>query len=182
MLSRLRSAPQSSAPSPHSAGSARRGRRAAGAVVVGLSAAVLSACGPGPVQVEAAQDAANPDCAPAMLAMPEELGDQQLRQTASQGTAAYGDPASAIIRCGVTPPEPTTDLCTRVDGVDWLIRELDGDNQWQATTYGRDPAFEITFDTTVMPSSTALVNIGSAVSSVPQTAQCLAVEDAPSAD
>ena len=63
--------------------------------------------------------------------------------------------------------------------LDWLIRDLESDNQWQATTYGRDPAFEITFDTTVVPSSTALVDLGSAISTVPQDSECLSVDEAP---
>ena len=164
-------------PSPRAA--RRRGRAAA--VMAAAGGLLLTGCGAGAVQVEPAEDAANPDCAPAMLAMPEQLGEQDQRQTSSQGTAAFGDPSAAVVRCGVTPPEPTTDLCTRVNGVDWLIRDLGAENQWQATTYGREPAFEVTFDTTVVPSSTALVDIGSAVSTVPQTAQCLSVEEAPQA-
>lgn len=157
----------------------RQGLRISAVAASGLL--LLSACGSSAVQVEPAEDAANPECAPAMLAMPQEIAEQAQRQTSSQGTAAFGDPAAAVVRCGVTPPEPTTDLCTRVNGVDWLIRDLDSDNRWQATTYGRDPAFEVTFDTTVVPSSTALLDIGSAVSTVPQESQCLSVEEAPQA-
>lgn len=158
---------------------ADRGRRAAGVLSGAALVAVLTGCGPGPVQVDAAQDAADPACAPAMLAMPAALGEQPRRETTSQATTAYGDPSAAVVRCGVHPPEPTTDLCTRVDGVDWLIRDLGADHRWQATTYGREPAVEVTFDTTRVPSSTALVEIGGAVSTIPQDAQCLAVRDAP---
>ncbi|ALB02940.1 MULTISPECIES: DUF3515 family protein [Kocuria] len=151
--------------------------RAAALTAAGL--VLLTGCGSSTAQVEAAEDAANPECAPAMLAMPEQISGQDQRQTSSQGTTAYGDPSAAVVRCGVTPPEPTTDLCTRVNGVDWLIRDLESDNRWQATTYGRDPAFEITFDTTVVPSSTALVDLGSAVSTVPQDSECLSVDEVP---
>lgn len=166
----------------HDADRARIGRRRlAGAVAAVSTALLVAGCGPGPVQVDAAEDAADPACAPAMLAMPAALSEQGQRETSSQGTTAYGDPSAAVVRCGVTPPGPTTDLCTRVNGVDWLIRDLGADDQWQATTYGRDPAFEVTFDTTVVPSSTALVDIGSAVSTVSQQSECLSVEEAPAA-
>nr|WP_081993915.1 DUF3515 family protein [Kocuria sp. ZOR0020] len=138
----------------------------------------LTGCGAGTVSVTAAEDAANPDCAPAMLAMPDAISDQDQRQTTSQGTTAYGDPAAMVVRCGVTPPAPTTDMCSRVNGVDWIIRETDDPNQWQATTYGRNPAFEVTFDTTVVPSSTALIDLGSAVTTVDQDRECLSVDEA----
>ncbi|NKE09150.1 DUF3515 family protein [Kocuria subflava] len=138
----------------------------------------LTGCGAGTVAVTAAEDAANPDCAPAMLAMPDAISDQDQRQTTSQGTTAYGDPAAMVVRCGVTPPAPTTDMCSRVNGVDWIIRETDDPNQWQATTYGRNPAFEVTFDTTVVPSSTALIDLGSAVTTVDQDRECLSVDEA----
>lgn len=152
-----------------------RGWAAGGVVVMG---AALTGCGAGTVSVTAAEDAANPDCAPAMLAMPDTISDQDQRQTTSQGTTAYGDPAVMVVRCGVTPPAPTTDMCSRVNGVDWIIRETDDPNQWQATTYGRNPAFEVTFDTTVMPSSTALIDLGSAVTTVDQDRECLSVDEA----
>lgn len=112
-----------------------------------------------------------------MMAMPESISEQDQRQTTSQGTTAYGEPAALVVRCGVTPPQPTTEMCSRVNGVDWIIRETDEPNQWQATTYGRDPAFEVTFDTTVVPSSTALIDLVSAVSTVDQDRECLSVEE-----
>lgn len=155
----------------------RRLRRAGGIGVVIASGLLLTACGPGAVVVDAAEDAANPDCAPAMIAMPGEISDQDQRETTSQATTAYGDPSAMVVRCGVTPPAPTTDMCTRVNGVDWIIRETDDPDQWQATTYGRVPAFEVTFDTTVVPSSTALIDLGSAVSTVDQQRECLSVEE-----
>lgn len=161
--------------------SPRAGRgsaKLATAAGLGIGVALaMTACGPGAAVVDAAQDAANPDCAPAMLAMPGEISDQEQRETTSQATTAYGDPAAMIVRCGVTPPDPTTELCTRVNGVDWIIRETDEDNQWQAVSYGRDPAFEATFDTTVVPSSTALIDLSSAVSTVEQDRECLSVEE-----
>ncbi|NHU84606.1 DUF3515 family protein [Kocuria sp. JC486] len=156
---------------------ARLPRRTLTALLAVCTAAALTGCGPGAVVVEPAVDAANADCASAMLAMPGEISDQAQRETTSQATTAYGDPASLIVRCGVTPPEPTTDMCSRVNGVDWIIRETDQENRWKATTYGREPAFEVTFDTTVVASSTALIDLSSAVETVDQDRECLSVDE-----
>lgn len=138
---------------------------------------VLTSCASSAVSVEPAEDATNPDCAAAMLAMPAEISGHTQRETTSQATTAYGNPTSMVVRCGVTPPEPTTDVCHLVNGVDWIIRETDDPDRWRAITYGRVPAFEITLDTTAVASSTALIELGSAVSTVDQQRECLSVEE-----
>lgn len=95
----------------------------ASAIVSALALAVsLSACS-APVVVEPAPDAANPACAPEMIAVPDSIGDATLRKTTSQATAVWGDPAAVVLRCGVASPGPTTDRCVTVNGVDWVIRE-----------------------------------------------------------
>ncbi len=125
------------------------------------------------VDVEPATDAANPVCAEVMVALPDEVSENDLRETDSQATAAWGEPSKLIVRCGVTPPGPTTDRCVTVNGTDWVLTE--GDPAWTVTTYGRDPAVEAIFDPNEIPSSTVLVSLGSAVNAVPQTNKCLSV-------
>ena len=44
-------------------------------------------------------------------------------------------------------------------------------------TYGRSPAVEVLFDSSRVPSSTALVDTGSAMQNIEQTRQCLSVKD-----
>ena len=152
-------------------------RRLAAAVTVLTGVLALTGCGSA-VTVESAPHATDPACASVMLAMPEDVGDMAQRETSSQGTTAYGDPSAMVVRCGVEPPGPTTDPCTDVNGVDWLISEVpDKKNQWRAVTYGRSPATEILFDGDRVPSSTALVDAGSAVQNVPQTGKCQSVKD-----
>ncbi|WP_138443389.1 DUF3515 family protein [Sinomonas susongensis] len=90
------------------------------ALVLGAS---LSACSAA-VSVDPAPDAANPACAPEMIAMPDTLAGAALRTTTSQATAAWGDPSAVILRCGVPTPGPTTDRCLTVNGVDWVIKDL----------------------------------------------------------
>ena len=154
---------------------ARRRLAAGAAAVTGVLA--LTGCG-STVTVEGAPHASDPACASVMLAMPADVSDMAQRETSSQGTTAYGDPSAMIVRCGVEPPGPTTNPCTNVNGVDWLISEVpDEKNQWRAVTYGRSPATEILFDGERVPSSTALVDAGSAVQNVPQTGKCQSVKD-----
>ena len=54
--------------------------------------------------------------------------------------------------------------------------EEDG-STWTATTYGRDPAVEVVFDSTAVASSTLLVELGSAVEQIPADRQCLDLQD-----
>ncbi|MUN61842.1 DUF3515 family protein [Kocuria sediminis] len=150
-------------------------------LAAGALAAVLTGCTPA-VTVDPAENAADPGCAPAMLAMPETIGEHEQRETTSQATTAYGEPTAVVVRCGVTPPGPTTDPCSSVNDVDWLIRQGGADGEdgdtWTATTYGRDPAVEVVFDSTAVASSTLLVELGSAVEQIPADRRCLDLQDA----
>ncbi|MBD8045425.1 DUF3515 family protein [Arthrobacter sp. Sa2BUA2] len=137
-------------------------------------AAALTGCTP-VADVDAAADAANPDCASVLVAVPEDLAGSQQRETSSQATAAWGSPSQIILRCGVPVPGPTTDACATVNGIDWVLRE-EG-SLWTATTYGRDPAIEVLFDTNQVASSTVLVELENAVSRIDQTRECLSTKD-----
>jgi hypothetical protein len=143
-----------------------------GIAAVGMA---LTGCSPA-VEVAPAQDSANPACAPVMVALPDALADAPLRGTTSQATAAWGDPALVVLRCGVTPPGPTTDRCVSVNDVDWVIHE--GDPNWTLTTYGRNPATEILFDPDKIQSSTVLAQLSSAAGKVPQERKCVGLSDA----
>lgn len=144
---------------------------AVGALAGGLS---LAGCSPA-VDVPAAADAANPACAPMMVALPDSLGDAGLRQTNSQATAAWGDPSLVILRCGVNVPGPTTDRCVTVNGVDWLLKE--GDPVWTLTTYGRRPATEILMDPDKISSATVLAELANAAGKVPAERSCIGQEE-----
>lgn len=141
-----------------------------------LLVAALSACSP-IVDVDAAADAVNPSCASVMIALPDQVAGNELRETNSQATAAWGDPSQIVLRCGVQIPGPTTDACASVNDVDWIIQESTETDIWTATTYGRNPAVEILFDPNQVASSTVLVDLGGAVSQIEQTEQCLSLND-----
>ncbi len=138
-------------------------------------ALALAGCS-GTVSVDAAEDAANPRCADVMIALPPVVAEHEQRDTDSQATSAWGEPSQVVLRCGVTPPGPTTDPCVTVDDIDWVVRE--GDPAWTATTYGRDPAVEVLFDPEEVASSTVLVELGSAVAQVEQTRACVGLSEA----
>ncbi|PYI68799.1 DUF3515 domain-containing protein [Arthrobacter livingstonensis] len=135
---------------------------------------VLTGCSPS-VGVASAQDSNNPACAPMMVALPDTLAGASRRTTNSQATAAWGDPSLAILRCGVTVPTPTTDKCVTVNGVDWVIKERNPN--WTMTTYGRDPAAEVTIDPNKIASSTVLAELSSSASKLPQTRGCVGPGD-----
>ncbi len=152
-----------------------------GAGVVAASALVtLSGC-TSMLVVDPAEDAADPDCALPMLLMPDEVNELSQRATSSQGTTAWGEPATVIVRCGVAPPAPTTDPCVSVDGVDWVQVRAEEDT-WQFVTYGRTPAVEVLVTPTEVSGATALASVSSAVSEIEQTAQCVSAEDAEQVD
>ena len=135
----------------------------------------LSACGAGNVNLDPAPDAANPVCAYAMVAMPEKL------------------------KCGVTVQEPVSDPCAEVNGIDWVLRPKDAPENsappvsasssaaagpenratgtWTATTYGRTPAIEVTFDADKVSSSTLLTELNSAVKQIPSQKKCTNIND-----
>ncbi|MFI5084923.1 MAG: DUF3515 domain-containing protein [Actinomycetales bacterium] len=137
-------------------------------------AAVLTGCSPS-VEIAAAQDSANPGCAPMMVALPDNLAGAELRTTTTQGTAAWGDPSLVVLRCGVPVLGPTTDRCVTVNGVDWIIK--DGNPDYTLTTYGRDPATQLTLDPNKVSSSSVLAEMSAAAGKVPQTRKCLGASD-----
>lgn len=116
--------------------------------------AALSSCGT--VQVPPGSAATDPVCADVLLAAPDQVLGQERTETSSQGTAAWGSGEDTIVmRCGVTPPGPTTDQCTTLeDGngvqVDWIVRELEGE-VFLYTTYGREPAIDVSVPRSAAP-------------------------------
>lgn len=161
-------------------GNKKNNRRFSAALACAAAGTVLlTGCAP-IANVQAADDAANPLCAEMMVVLPHEISDQQKRQTNSQATAVWGNPSQLVLRCGVTPPPPSTDPCVTVNGVDWLAKE--GKTTWTLTTYGRVPATELVFDPQVIPSSTVLATLSSAASKIPAERNCTSVsksEDIP---
>lgn len=151
---------------------AARGTALAAAVA---AVAVLSGCGQA-VPFDAAEDAADPDCAAVVVRLPDEVAGLAERETNAQGTGAWGSPASVLLRCGVEPPGPTTLRCVSVDDVDWIIDESDAP-RYLFTTYGRTPAVEVLVDNDVVSGSTAIADLSPSVSVIPAERECTNLGD-----
>jgi len=124
-----------------------------------------------------APQATDADCAAVIVRLPDVVAGQAERETNAQGTGAWGNPASVLLRCGVEPLGPTTDRCVSVDGVDWVIDESDAP-RYLFTTFGRTPAVEVLIDNDVVSGTTAIADLSSAVSAIPAEGGCTNVDDA----
>ncbi|MGZ0067216.1 DUF3515 family protein [Microbacterium arborescens] len=120
-------------------------RRSIPALVLASATLVLAGCA-GTVNVPAAPQANAPECADVMVRLPQSVAGAERRWTDSQATAAWGDPATIILSCGVASPGPTTLRCESVAGVDWVIDESEAP-RFRVVTFGRTPAVELYFDT-----------------------------------
>lgn len=134
-----------------------------------VCAVALAGCS-APVDIAAAEDAANPDCAHTMIAMPDELAGLKKRKTNAQATAAWGEPAQIVLRCGVPEPGPTAGLCVGANGVDWLT--LEGEPNWTLVSYGRNPAVEVIFNPNEISSSAVMTELAKPVSMIEATKSC----------
>lgn len=152
------------------------------AVIGVVALAALAGCGT--VTVPAGPEATDPACAPIVQNAPQTLLGLDRRETTSQGTVAWGGGEDTVVlRCGATPPGPTTDACTRLEdqrglSVDWIVREEDGIVTF--TTYGRSPAVDLTVPRSVAPDqpSAAALELAGLIAPLPVTATCTGPGDA----
>jgi hypothetical protein len=133
-------------------------------------APLLASC-TAPETVEPAPSATDSTCAEVMLDLPKELDGLDKRTTTSQATAAWGDPARIILRCGTEDRGPTSDPCTTVGDVDWVSTEESG-TTWRMTAYGRAPGIEVSLDTKHVSSSNVAEGLAEAVKNSPATKKC----------
>lgn len=143
--------------------------------------ALVSGCGT--VRVPPGPSAADPACARVIQSAPEELLGQSRRETSSQATVAWGSGDTTIVlRCGVTPPGPTTQACSRIGDpsgveIDWIVREADGVVTF--TTFGRSPAVDVSVPRAAAPDqpSAAVLEMSGPVSQIPATDHCVGPGD-----
>jgi hypothetical protein len=140
----------------------------AAAIALTLS---LSACSP-TVSLEPAADANNPGCADVIVRLPDAVDGQERRTTNAQSTAAWGNPATVILRCGITPVEISTLPCVTANGVDWIIDESAKPN-FRFISFGRTPALEVIVDSENAVGVNALDSLAEAVKSIEPTKKCV---------
>lgn len=131
-----------------------RPRRLLAAVAVAALSLGLAACA-GTVSLQPAPEANDPACADVMVRLPQTVAGEERRWTDAQSTAAWGSPTAVIMTCGVEEPGPTTQPCTDVQGVFWIVDESDAP-KYRFTTFGRSPAVEVYLDFDVVGSADTL--------------------------
>lgn len=115
--------------------------------------------------------------------MPDELAGAEKRTTTTQASRAWGDPPITV-RCGVTPPGPTTDRCIEaIDdsgrSIDWVMSDIGdpeiGENTWRFITFGREPAIEVIVPVEYAGTDATKVLgvLGQSISSIPATRECI---------
>jgi Protein of unknown function (DUF3515) len=141
-------------------------------VAVGLA---LAACGGG--DVTSGPDGDSAACSALTGRLPSTVLARARTRLDVTGAARWGDP-SIVLRCGVPPTGPTSDPCIEADGVDWTFRENGG--SFRFTTFGRDPAVEVTVPGSIgrTNASAALIDLAAAVKPLASTSKCIGPGDA----
>jgi hypothetical protein len=136
---------------------------------------LLSGCATA-VVLEPAELANEPACAEVMVRLPDLVAGETRRSTNAQSTAAWGNPASVILRCGLPDQGPSALPCFTVDTIDWL-RDAADDPSFTFYAYGRAPGVEVVIDSTVVSGTSALSDLASAVGALPAERRCLDATD-----
>ena len=131
----------------------------------------LSGCS-ATVSLESAPDANNPDCAKVIVRLPSKTASEEKRTTNSQSTAAWGNPVTITLTCGLNPIKVSKLACVTAGGVDWLVDESEKPT-FRFITYGRTPATMVTVDSTKISGATVLEDLGLAVQFTKETKKCL---------
>ena len=141
-------------------------------LLASLALLTLSGCA-ATVNLEPAEDSNNPACAELMVRLPSQLGGLQERYTNAQATAAWGDPAAVLLRCGLELVEVSTLPCVSAGGIDWLVDDSLAPS-YRFISYARFPAVEVVVDSDSASGITSLEGISGAVAQLPATKACLA--------
>ena len=141
-------------------------------LVASLALLTVSGCA-ATVNLEPAEDSNNPGCAEVMVRLPSQLGGLQERYTNAQATAAWGEPAAVLLRCGLEPVEVSTLPCVSAAGIDWLVDDSLAPS-YRFISYARFPAVEVVVDSDNASGITSLEGIAGAVAQLPATKACLA--------
>ena len=140
-------------------------------LVACLAVITLSGCA-ATVNLEPAADSNNPGCAEVMVRLPAQLGGLEERYTNAQATAAWGDPAAVLLRCGLDAVEVSALPCVSAGGIDWLVDDSLAPS-YRFVSFARFPAVEVIVDSNNASGITSLEAIAGAVAQLPATKACL---------
>ncbi|CAB4906371.1 unannotated protein [freshwater metagenome] len=153
---------------------ARHTARRMSVFIVPAACLLLAGCA-GIVPMTPAIDANNPLCAEVSVRLGD-VANLPKRETNAQATAAWGEPASILLTCGLEAPAPTTLPCISVNGVDWIMDDSQKPT-YIFTTFGRTPAVQVALDSGAVSGSTVLADLALPVSSIPQQTPCTDLAD-----
>ena len=126
------------------------------------------------VALEPAEDANNAECAEIIVRLPDELAGEQKRRVNAQSTAAWGEPVSVILRCGLEPVEVSSLPCVSAGDIDWLVDDANAPS-FRFISYARFPATEVIIDSTKLAGVTVLEQLSSTIGILPATKRCTEV-------
>ncbi|MFM6963083.1 MAG: DUF3515 family protein [Micrococcales bacterium] len=130
----------------------------------------LTACSP-VVSLEPAANANDPLCASVTVSLPDNIDGLNYRSTDAQASAAWGEPASVLFRCGLEPVKVSTLHCVTASGVDWLVDESNKPN-YRFITFARTPAAEVIIDSTKVSGINALDALAPSLKALPVSDHC----------
>ena len=128
------------------------------------------------VPLEPAEQANNPECAEIIVRLPDELAGLAERRVNAQSTAAWGEPAAVILRCGLEPVEVSALPCVTATDIDWLVDESEAPS-YRFISYARSPATEVIIDSTVVAGVTVLDELAASIGVLDATKRCTEVTD-----
>ena len=131
---------------------------------------LLTGCSP-VVHLSPAEGANSVSCAELMVRLSDKVDGLARRSTDAQSTAAWGEPAAVIFRCGL--PEVTVSAlkCVNEQGIDWLVDDSAAPS-YRFITFGRNPASEVIVDSRKAVGVNVLDEIGTTVAYQKATAHC----------
>ena len=135
-----------------------------------ISLALLTACAP-TVALEPAADANNPDCAEIIVRLPDEIAGEARRGVNAQSTAAWGDPVSVLLRCGLEPVEVSTLPCVSASEIDWLVDDANAPS-YRFISFATAPATEVIIDSSRLAGVTVLEQLAGSVGVLEPTKRC----------
>ena len=147
------------------------------ALIAAAYGVLLTGCSP-IVALDPAPHANDPACADVIVRLPSTLENLPRRETDAQATAAWGEPAAILLRCGVTVPLASDLPCVQTDdGFQWL-RDDSKAPTYVFTSYGRTPAVAVVIDQNKLSPGPTLQDLEPVVAfTTPNGHTCLSVED-----
>jgi hypothetical protein len=134
---------------------------------------VLTGCSP-VIPLEPAEQANDPECAEIIVRLPDELAGLPERRVNAQSTAAWGEPAAVILRCGLEPVEVSPLVCVTASDIDWLVDDSEAPN-YRFISYARSPATEVIVDSTSVAGVTVLEQLAASIGVLKATKRCTEV-------